>query len=82
MRRPRQDFCRAKIQPQNIVGLLISFAATFFKNNGVDLYLHFPNILSQSMRLTLPPAHAHKLINTLCTVFALKLTDLKRYMSL
>ena len=82
MRRPSQDYCRAKIQTQNIAGLLISFAASFVKNNGGDLHLHFSNILSPSMRLTLPPADAHKLINTLCTVFALKLTDLKRHTSL
>jgi hypothetical protein len=62
MRRPNQDYCRAKIQTQNIAGLLISFAARFVKNNDGNLHLHFSNILSRSMRLTLPPAHAHKLI--------------------
>jgi len=74
IRRPSEDYCRARIQAQNTAGLLISFAATFVKNTGGDLYLHFLNILSQSMRVTLPPTRAHKLINTLCTMFTLKLT--------
>lgn len=41
-----------------------------------------PSILSQSMRVTSPPTHAHRLINTLRTLLAVKLTDLKGHTSL
>jgi hypothetical protein len=42
IRRSRQDYCHAKIQTQNIAGMLISFDSNLFKNNGIVLYLHIP----------------------------------------
>lgn len=82
--RSRQDYCRAKIQTQNIAGMLISFDSNLLKNNGCVLNLHIPqypftkyaaNVTSS----TRTQIDKHFMYSTL---FALKLTDLKRHTSL